>query len=517
MRRSSLRYIFVVIAIAGFASTVYCLGTGSWTQQTAGKLAAGSGVNIDTTTYTGSVALLSSTVIDLAMNKIATASDYSVGYPPSNAVDGNSNDWYRSSLTLTNKWWQIDLGCCIPISGITCTVLCQNANYGPDPAVASESDLEISQDSMHWQIIQSSLTSVGGATQAYCSLSSTISCRYFRIYGHCQSSYDMFGLQVNNFIVYYTSGSYTSQIFNAGSNWCNWWTFNAYDTQPSSSSISYYIVTATSTYNLNTNASIPLTKGGAISSSVGPYLQIISSFSTTNPNAIPMIDSYTVTWANGYAITGWVTQPDSVTPISSVTVEAVGLSTHYTQTSSAGYYQMMVPSYSNWIVSVSSMPGIGTYTFNPANHSVNNLVSEQDGIDFVRNNTTPVLGWTGNPLAYLNAGLSPTVGASNTIFVFKVKYYDTENDSPKSGFPMVYILNGGTTVQLLSMSSTNASYIPLSGANYSVSTLLSPATAYSYYFTAQDEWGLRSGWHSDNYSNWAFGSRSSCSANFIYK
>ena len=86
-----------------------------------------------------------------------------------------------------------------------------------------------------------------------------------------------------------------------------------------------------------------------------------------------MIDSYTVTWANGYAITGWVTQPDSVTPISSVTVEAVGLSTHYTQTSSAGYYQMMVPSYSNWIVSVSSMPGIGTYTFNPANHSVNNF------------------------------------------------------------------------------------------------------------------------------------------------
>ena len=58
---------------------------------------------------------------------------------------------------------------------------------------------------------------------------------------------------------------------------------------------------------------------------------------------------------------------------------------------------------------------------------------------------------------------------------------------------MVYILNGGTTVQLLSMSSTDASYIPLSGANYSVSTLLSPATAYSYYFTAQDEWGLAAG------------------------
>jgi len=49
---------------------------------------------------------------NLALNKPATASSSSSGYPPSNAVDGNAGKHWRSGnlSSSTKAWWRVDLG-----------------------------------------------------------------------------------------------------------------------------------------------------------------------------------------------------------------------------------------------------------------------------------------------------------------------------------------------------------------------------------------------------------------------
>jgi len=99
-------------------------------------------------------------------------------------------------------------------------------------------------------------------------------------------------------------------------------------------------------------------------------------------------------------------------------------------------------------------------------------------------NIAPVLSWTGET-GYVSDGVDPGSGQSGSTFTYRVKYYDADGDVPYSGYPKVWILKGGTTVQTLSMEldAANTAY----NGNYSTATKLSSAgTDYTYYFEAKD-------------------------------
>lgn len=92
-----------------------------------------------------------------------------------------------------------------------------------------------------------------------------------------------------------SSATYTTQSL-GNTNWASWGGITIDDSQPSGSGINYYAVTATSTYNLGTNVAFAITNNAPIPSSVGPYIQIISSFARTDATAVPLINSYNLVY-----------------------------------------------------------------------------------------------------------------------------------------------------------------------------------------------------------------------------
>lgn len=85
-------------------------------------------------------------------------------------------------------------------------------------------------------------------------------------------------------------GSYTSKVNNATS-WGSWGAFSASDNQGGNEEINYYVRTSTASDNLSTKAYIPVNNGSAINSTVGPYIDVISSFTRSSTSSIPKIDS----------------------------------------------------------------------------------------------------------------------------------------------------------------------------------------------------------------------------------
>jgi hypothetical protein len=91
------------------------------------------------------------------------------------------------------------------------------------------------------------------------------------------------------------TASYITQNLNAGTSWGSWTDFKADETKPTGSSINYYAITSTSSYNLSTNTAFPLTNNAPIPSTVGPYIKVISSFTRTDEIAAPMVNKYPIT------------------------------------------------------------------------------------------------------------------------------------------------------------------------------------------------------------------------------
>lgn len=111
--------------------------------------------------------------------------------------------------------------------------------------------------------------------------------------------------------------------------------------------------------------------------------------------------------------------------------------------------------------------------------------STNKDLKYIKWNTAPVLSWTGDT-GYETDGSNPDNGASGAAFGFKIKYSDI-SDSPASGFPKLYILRGGTTVQTLLLNYVSGTNY--SGAIYSTSTILSgQGSDYFYHFVAYDIW-----------------------------
>ena len=100
-------------------------------------------------------------------------------------------------------------------------------------------------------------------------------------------------------------------------------------------------------------------------------------------------------------------------------------------------------------------------------------------------NAAPILSWT-TESGYNSDGLNPESGSPSTVFYYRIKYTDADNDAPLSGYPKVHILKGGIE---LSNSPFSMSYVTGNygtGAIYTYSTTLSTGTDYTYYFEAYD-------------------------------
>ncbi|MFH1563453.1 MAG: fibronectin type III domain-containing protein [Nitrospirota bacterium] len=106
----------------------------------------------------------------------------------------------------------------------------------------------------------------------------------------------------------------------------------------------------------------------------------------------------------------------------------------------------------------------------------------------------PQLQWIGTG-SFQSDGLDPETGiAAETIFTYKVKYQDDENDPPTAGYPRVHILKKGVE--------TEDSPIPLEPVNVNDKNyqdgkeyqlfrkLIAASNEYSYYFEAKDAYGI---------------------------
>jgi outer membrane protein assembly factor BamB len=113
----------------------------------------------------------------------------------------------------------------------------------------------------------------------------------------------------------------------------------------------------------------------------------------------------------------------------------------------------------------------------------------------VEANNPPVLDWTGET-DYTSDGLDPETGDINTIFKYRIKYSDVDDDPPYTDYPKVHIKKGGLDLSgsPFTMSfdiwadSLNPDYIH--GAIYEYTTTLLLGNDYTYYFIAKDDQGL---------------------------
>jgi hypothetical protein len=102
--------------------------------------------------------------------------------------------------------------------------------------------------------------------------------------------------------------------------------------------------------------------------------------------------------------------------------------------------------------------------------------------------TPPTLTWTGEA-DYLSDGLYPESGYTDTIYNYRIKYVDVDNNQPAAGDPKLHIEKGGVEIagSPFTMSFVSGTYS--AGAIYSYSTTLAEGNDYTYYFTASDELG----------------------------
>ncbi|MCX7716408.1 MAG: hypothetical protein N2Z73_03230, partial [Endomicrobia bacterium] len=109
-------------------------------------------------------------------------------------------------------------------------------------------------------------------------------------------------------------------------------------------------------------------------------------------------------------------------------------------------------------------------------------------------NTNPVLSWTGET-NFENDGINPEVGRSSTVFTYRIKYTDPDNDPPASGYPKLHIKKGGVELPFSQIVMVRDIFV---GDNrydngeiyvYNTNVILSSGTDYTYYFEAKDIYG----------------------------
>jgi hexosaminidase len=114
--------------------------------------------------------LLAQTKTNIALNKPATASSVSSGYPQSYAFNGSLNTRWSSNFS-DPQWIYVDLGSTQNISEVKLT---WEAAYG------KAYQIQVSNDAINWTSIYSTTTGTGGVNDL-AGLSGTG--RYVRMYG----------------------------------------------------------------------------------------------------------------------------------------------------------------------------------------------------------------------------------------------------------------------------------------------------------------------------------------------
>ncbi len=287
-------------------------------QDSAADWGAGSGTNIDTTTYSGSVAISNSqqeynesgsygATIDLFSYKVRqsfrintnrlydTVKLYFTGISPSapnNRIDvhilnSNFSVLASSKGIVVGSWGGIDF---------TYRTVKLNTYFN------------ILQNSTYYILITSNTLSSG---KIY--LNDDVGNSY--INGSAQTStYSGNWTNYANDIVFYLTAStniasnYTSQTLNAGSTWGSWGSFSVDETKPSGSNIIYYARAGGVTPVPATQPLVQLINGAPISLSTGPYIALRPSFTRTDALVIPKLNSINI----GYNTTSASKQPYAI-------------------------------------------------------------------------------------------------------------------------------------------------------------------------------------------------------------
>lgn len=156
--------------------------------------------------------------------------------------------------------------------------------------------------------------------------------------------------------------------------------------------------------------------------------------------------------------------------------------------STSGYFKVGVPAGGPYTVELwdpsTNLPYLGSTTVNSVTAG-----AVTSGVDLaVSANNPPTLDWTGEA-GYESDGVEPGSGDTTTTFTYRVKYTDSDNDVPLSGYPKVHILKdsmevAGSPFVMAEVVPSDTTYTE--GKLYTYSTTLSAGNTYSYYFEAKD-------------------------------
>ncbi|MEN6624610.1 MAG: LamG-like jellyroll fold domain-containing protein [Candidatus Sumerlaeia bacterium] len=115
--------------------------------------------------------------------------------------------------------------------------------------------------------------------------------------------------------------------------------------------------------------------------------------------------------------------------------------------------------------------------------------AETAGPAVTSGNSTPVLQWP-DETNFVETGVYPGSGTSDTAFDYRVRFMDNDNDPPQAGYPKVRIMRGGVDIpgSPFTMAEMNTNSY-LTGRKYQLLKKLSAATDYTYQFIAKDSNG----------------------------
>lgn len=101
----------------------------------------------------------------------------------------------------------------------------------------------------------------------------------------------------------------------------------------------------------------------------------------------------------------------------------------------------------------------------------------------------PVLSWLGAG-NYVSDGLDPETGDANTTYYFRIKYTDSDNNAPKTGYPKLHIEKDGIAISTnpFTMVAVDSNTFSV-GRVYEYAVVL-PTASYTYYFSAFDTTSL---------------------------
>ena len=262
----------------------------------------GSGVNIDTTTTSGSVIMPSTwsyTSTNIVNSYIWTR------YLRQSFLTSSQNDLLSIEISNIDTRSLSDFARCSVYDNTytlikTTTIAKVNQSW-----IIDLSTITITKSSTYYFTITAVGTPVFAWPEVYVGVDN------FYPYGKCQyspdnstwtdgyytfsSSSDTALSDINFFLTYSESATYTTAISTA-TNFTSWGTVTINDSKPTGSSISYYVQTSTANDNRVTRPYYPISNGGVVPTTVGGYIWITSSFTRTSATAEPLINSYRINY-----------------------------------------------------------------------------------------------------------------------------------------------------------------------------------------------------------------------------